>query len=70
MDYDPATNDLVALVVSKTETFVRVNQYQYVSDIVHEQRALVAQVAETLEKPDGNRYLAWNQLQQSSQELR
>ena len=53
MHYDPVTDDLVMRVVDKPGTFVRVNQYQYQTDILQEQRALVAQVAATLEKAEG-----------------
>ena len=47
------SDDVVMRVVNKPETFVRVNQYQYLSDILHQQRALVAQVAESVEKAEG-----------------
>ena len=33
--------------------FLLVNQYQYLSDILHQQRALVAQVAELVEIEEG-----------------
>ena len=53
--YDPVTDDLVMRVVDKPEIFVRVNQYLYLTDILQEhwQRALVAQVAATLDKAEG-----------------
>ena len=38
--YDPVSDEIVMKVVDKPEIFVRVNQYQYLSDIL----ALVAQV--------------------------
>ena len=53
LHYDPASDDLVIRVVNKPETFVWVNQYQYLSDILHQQQALVAQVAESVEKAEG-----------------
>ena len=40
-------------VVDKPETFVLVNQYQYLSDILHQQRALLAQVADSVDKAEG-----------------
>ena len=40
-------------VVAKPETFVQVNQDQYLSDILHQQRAIVAQVAELVERAEG-----------------
>ena len=40
-------------VVEKPETFVRVNQYQYLSDSLRQQRALVAQVADSVDKAEG-----------------
>ena len=51
--YDPVSDDLVMRVVNKPETSVLVNQYQYLADILHEQRALVAQVGKPLEKAKG-----------------
>ena len=53
MNYDPVSDDIVMKVVDKSETFVRVNQYQYLSDILHQQRALVAQVADLVDKAEG-----------------
>ena len=46
--YDPVSDDLVMRMVNNPETFVQVYQYpsQNLSDILHEQRALVAEVAE------------------------
>ena len=38
--YDPVTDDLVMQVVDKSETFVRVNQYQYLTEILQDQLAL------------------------------
>ena len=72
---DLVTDDLAKRLVNKPETFVRVNQYQYLTDILQEQRELMAQVAATLEKAsscnsrDSWRYLEGNWLQQTSQEL-
>ena len=48
--YDQVSDEIVRKVVDKPETFVRVNQYQYLSDILHQQRALVAQVADLVNK--------------------
>ena len=45
--YYPVSGDIVMKVVDKPEAFVRVNQYQYLSDILHQQRARVAQVADS-----------------------
>ena len=53
MHYDPVSDEIVMKVVDKPETFVRINQYQYLSDILHQQRALVAQVADSVEKAEG-----------------
>ena len=53
MNYDPVSDDIVMKVVDKSETFVRVNQYQYLSDILHQQQALVAQVADSVDKAEG-----------------
>ena len=58
MHYDTVTDDLGMRVVDKPETFVRINQYQYLTDILQEQvdseqHILVAQVAATLEKAEG-----------------
>ena len=39
--YELVTYNLVMLVVDKQEIFVRVNQYQYLTEILEEQRALV-----------------------------
>ena len=39
--YDPVNFDLVMQVVDKIEKFVRVNWYQYISDILQKQRAVV-----------------------------
>ena len=50
---DAVSDDLVMRVVNKPETSVLVNQYQYLADILHEQRALVAQVGKPLEKAKG-----------------
>ena len=50
---DLVTDDLAKRLVNKPETFVRVNQYQYLTDILQEQRELMAQVAATLEKAEG-----------------
>ena len=53
MHYDQVSDEIVMKVVGKPETFVRVNQYQYLSDILHQQRALVAQVADSVDKAEG-----------------
>ena len=37
--YDQVSDDLAMKVVDTPEMFVQVNQYQYLSDILHQQRA-------------------------------
>ena len=50
---DQVSDEIVIKVVDKPETFVQVNQYQFLSDILHQQRALVAQVADLVDKAEG-----------------
>ena len=50
---DQVSDDIVMRVVDKPETFVQINQYQYLSDILHQQQVLVAQVAESVKKAEG-----------------
>ena len=40
--YDPITDDQVMRVVGKEDTYTRVTQYQYLSDMLQRQRAMVA----------------------------
>ena len=50
--HDPTSDDLVMRVTDKKDTFVRIPQMQYLSDILHTQRAMVAKIAEENAKAD------------------
>ena len=48
--YDPVSDDQVMRVVGKKDTYTRVTQYQYLSDMLQHQRAMIARIVDEREK--------------------
>ena len=59
--HDPTSDDLVMRVTDKKDTYVRIHQMEFLTDVLHEQRAMVAQIVESNAKSfDGSPGIDFN----------